>query len=766
MSGNLVQWQVDLPGLSSLVLNMGAAGLKKFAQAGVDIHTLLCMGEIAEVCPASLEYRKEINACRQQQRKNSIWLYKMVEIGTASNFLADELLKKRAGENIVALMSTILPILTEDDCDSFVLRLFEACEVDMDKTPGLGQLQAFHDSILPLAQKLAFKDRTYQYFVWLKQFHQQVPQDSGGSVPDIETLVQVVKMLQKVVTEDSSSYNLAYRGWEGAAWVIAYARHVLGLPVCVLRTQQDSVPINGQYQNSKVYIYLLDPDKRCELVASGNTPDLVVRTAAVWHTRWVIDLENVSLKSLYLPDDPTSAEAASVIIRSLALDFTIQRTTNLALRQSWVLHDGNKLKSYAIFCLPQLLRRTLKIIAAMGFSVSADIEPDTNSWREFFRVEDYGESIIQFKPGHKWVQYFPLRLGGRFDESFERESLRLVWRMFTIADAISCLVFSDWGEKLSLVSARFLECGLPKGFASGKLGEEKDALGNTRMSFHRELRETCRISTLTHALMFIVTGEAVTPSGTTTALECQNVVIARAAAAQTSVNFDAVFIHFYRGQITMLGQRRTEIRALSRPFVIESQGPPTLKITDPNGMLEIYPRNMFSDMTIKSMSRLARASIDVTRSLARSNQVDEFSGPSFVDDKILDVLVTGNCPHPYDGVVSVVPAGNEGVGAGFHVGVHPGVIFTNSESAIHFQGVDGNTCGQWASMHYGAIGDSSAGDNYIYHQYRILQRGMCTSCVYDYVKSQYQRMRSGRRAVVHVIPGRGMEVMMDGGGQS
>lgn len=116
-----VGWQVDLPGLASLVLNPGASGLKRFAEAGVDFHTVLCMGEIAEKCAASNEYRRELSVCRQAQRTESQWLYKLVEIGAATNFVADELLKKRAGENIVALLSAILPVMSESSCDNLLL---------------------------------------------------------------------------------------------------------------------------------------------------------------------------------------------------------------------------------------------------------------------------------------------------------------------------------------------------------------------------------------------------------------------------------------------------------------------------------------------------------------------------------------------------------------------------------------------------------------------------------------------------------------------
>lgn len=37
----------------------------------------------------------------------------------------------------------------------------------VDKIPGYGQLQAFRDTILPLARKTAFKDKVYLYQTWL-----------------------------------------------------------------------------------------------------------------------------------------------------------------------------------------------------------------------------------------------------------------------------------------------------------------------------------------------------------------------------------------------------------------------------------------------------------------------------------------------------------------------------------------------------------------------------------------------------------------------
>ncbi|KAL8947883.1 MAG: hypothetical protein Q9222_005876 [Ikaeria aurantiellina] len=364
ISSSGMEWQVDLPGLSSLVWNMGAAGLKKFAQAGVDVHTLLCMGEIAETCPACLEYRKEINTCRRQQRRESIWLFKIVEIGAASNFIADELLKKRAGENIVALMSTILPILPEDDCDSFILQLFERIEAD--KTPGFAQLQAFRDALQPLAQKTAFKDRTYQYHIMLSNLVPEYGQGLSCAVPDSQTLANLVRLFQTLMQRDSS-HVLSYRGWAGAAWVIAYARHVLGLRVCVLRTSNDLLPVNGDYTESRVRVYIMEEDPACEIVTKGQVSELIsiLSRDPIMTTLWSIDLENVNLRDLFLPYSATRVTMISHMIKMLTFTLLFHYQTHALHSQNHFQLPGRpsmELQAYTSYCLPQIEHRALKAL--------------------------------------------------------------------------------------------------------------------------------------------------------------------------------------------------------------------------------------------------------------------------------------------------------------------------------------------------------------------------------------------------------------------
>ena len=66
-----VQWQADIPGLTQLILRIGARGLKKLALAGVNVHTLSCLLMIGECTPASTACRRALLRCRNAQRQES-----------------------------------------------------------------------------------------------------------------------------------------------------------------------------------------------------------------------------------------------------------------------------------------------------------------------------------------------------------------------------------------------------------------------------------------------------------------------------------------------------------------------------------------------------------------------------------------------------------------------------------------------------------------------------------------------------------------------
>ncbi|KAL9597471.1 MAG: hypothetical protein Q9219_005104 [cf. Caloplaca sp. 3 TL-2023] len=728
MSTSAIGWQVDLPGLLSLVLNMGTAGLKKIAQAGVDIHTLLCMGEIAEICQASLECRREINECRQKQRKQSLWIYKIVEIGTASNFIADELLKKRAGENIVALMSTILPILSEDDCDSVILGLFDALKINSDKTPGLGQLTAFRDAILPLAQKLPFKDKTYNYHILIDQLESQDPRPLNTSIPTVQLIAQVVMMLQKVILDGETRCMLVYRGWRGAAWVIAYARHVLGLPVCILRTAQDCVPINGHYQSSKVLVYVSEEQSNCELLVNGELGDFVTPTDSIPNTRWAVDLDNVNLRDALLPNKPLLEEPISIITRSLALYFTAllayhfeeyngphDHNTNRKLR------DSTKLSPYTLHCLPKTNVRVLKILDMMGFGIRTDVEPDAKTWQDFLSLEPgvRANDPRKLEPGPRWTDSSLLYQERHQNAaepylSFTVEGGLLLERVFAIADVASCLAYSNWGDDVRLLSTAAIEKGLPELYSSYIW--EKGNHTRTRPRVYLRAHLICSLHDLQDAVKYCIIGESMEYDLEMIAFELQGIIFALATATNTSINYDAKLIDIHVGYITMFDQRRRHIKADNNSIYKGRKESDRENFAKSHQISNFYPFNTSSELSIQFTAKLSRTSIYIACNMVVDNNVVRLECPSFNSRWAL--FVTRKCAHSYYSPASGVshddiPIQNLFFGSGFPK------RGKSMDRYIFIRAVDQNASGQWASVH----------DRYA--DVHILQRNMCTQCVLD-----------------------------------
>ena len=324
--GGGLSWQADIPGLASLALTLGSAGLKRLAQAGVDFHTIVCMGEIAEKCPASNEYRRELSECRQAQMKESQWLYKVVELGGATNFVADELLKKRAGENVVALLSAVLPFMSEFSCDNLILKLFEAAGSSLDSIPGLAQLRSLWVAMTPLAKRTQFKDRVFQYHVFSRHLldydAKSLGHDAYNSIPSEETALKVILALSRLTQEDSGSV-LDYHGLSGSGWVIAYARHVLGLAVCVLSSSSNAVPISGDYQSSRVFVHIYKGNGECKLLADSKVQDFFVTKPLDWPGRngWQIDTTRANVLDSHIPRSDPMRQVFPVIARSLVDEY-------------------------------------------------------------------------------------------------------------------------------------------------------------------------------------------------------------------------------------------------------------------------------------------------------------------------------------------------------------------------------------------------------------------------------------------------------------
>ncbi|KAI4088720.1 MAG: hypothetical protein LQ344_005876 [Seirophora lacunosa] len=630
---------------------LGAAGLKKFAQAGVDAQTLVCMGEIAGVSPASSEYRKEISLCRQQQRKQSIWLYKLVEIGTASNFVIDELLKTKAGECIIALMSTILPVLPEAACDYVFLKLFEDATVNPDKTPGFAQLRALRAAVSPLVRGMAFKDKLCQYQVIINRLRPREPYGFRQGIPDAETLVHLILMFRKLISV-GTQFVLKYRGCQGAAWVIAYARHVLSLPVCVMQTAQDSVPISGEYKDAKVLVYTFETESRCELVSSAGIEEFIVPRNLInmEHDQWVVDLNNIDLQRSFMPQAPIAKESASLIVSSLALMFTGKLAHCVG-----PIDDGFSANSvfqpYAVHCLPHLYGRALRALGIMGFHIPPTTELENSTWMQFFEGSAETAHTVHFhiKPNLRWTQLFTHNQIGETSEpepQFDESEQDLVRFMVQIATAAAWLAFSDWGDSLSRMSVLFIERGI-QGLACSALSVR---FPQDRLAFEFSPQDVT-IMEITRILTYIVgcsLPKELNESAhrNITAFESLNTIVLRAAASQDSVDLEAAIIHFYPGSITMLDERRPMIEDEVEEDHWKAKSLLD-EVSEKAWEANLCPRDAFPELETRFESKLSHSSIIATRLIIIGRQIHPIENPGFKDDKILKMRVTIGCSHPF-----------------------------------------------------------------------------------------------------------------------
>ncbi|KAJ5743683.1 hypothetical protein N7533_008553 [Penicillium manginii] len=381
------QWQIDIPGLSQLVLNVGAYGLKQLALAGVDPHTIGCMLMIAEYTPACPDFRSKLNKTREYQRTERIWLYKMIEIGTSINFLADQMLKTRAGENVVALLSAVAPFMDEKSCVTVLLSLFEAAKVSLDNTPGLTQLQNIRRSLVPLACKAGMGEKVinYHYFFssLLKKQHKQhaPPTDSivpYDAIPTSHDIPRIVQLIHKLSTSGARQV-IIFKGIRGAAWIAAYTSYILGLPTCALDADERSVPITSNYDAAQIIFDVSSTEQNGGLYLEGEVLDLISldRRAIDNSSGWRVDCSIVDFFNIHHPDlrmsrpdtfTRLSTFAAIDLLNTLAdlsASFDHPYTDSTRYRSRFGRSVG--LQSYTISVLQKIQARGFRILKILGF---------------------------------------------------------------------------------------------------------------------------------------------------------------------------------------------------------------------------------------------------------------------------------------------------------------------------------------------------------------------------------------------------------------
>ena len=639
--GGGLGWQVDLPGLASLVLNMSAASLKKFAQAGVHTHTILSMGEIAEKCPASTEYRRELSACRREQRKQSEWFYKVVEFGSATNFVADELLKNRAGENVIALMSAILPVMSENSCDNLLLKLFEATAAPLDKTPGLGQLRSLRETLVPLARKTQFKDKVLQYHVLARRLLQS-DDHAAMSIPSAETAAQVILALARLAQDPRLILN--YRGLKGSGWVIAYARHVLGLSVCVRSSASNSVPISGDYQSARVLVHLHDREGKFEILAQGRVQDFFVTESLnpANCQGWCLDTMGTNLLESYMPKD-FSRNAVAVMMRTMVDEYV-----ELIAKE---ISGSRGTRGYLCYCLPQIRGRAHKILDLLGCEQLKNEGSEQGTWRDFFKGNNYNDPLA----GPAWTTS---RLGGTIGASTEavldQNSERRISFLLKLVDLASWLSFTDWHKNVGHVSTCFLEddASWRDSLAGGIFLSER-SLETTFKEIQRGqnplgLDARSFVALLCRMVMIFLIGARqrqdlffVQPD--LLAFEHCGIIFAQNAAIRETLDLEACLLHLTCGTIMSVEERRKQIYTL--PQAHSQHWFLAHRLQEQTG--KYRPTNLFSSISISTHVDISGHDLICEQSAVIGNELYGISDPGRISEALLQLFVTDPCEHDY-----------------------------------------------------------------------------------------------------------------------
>jgi len=413
-SAAAVGWQIDIPSLSQLIVNVGAYGLKQLALAGVDVHSIRCLLLLSKSMPTRMEYREQLNKQRSLQRSEKQWFFAAVKIGAASNFLVDELLKTRAGENVLALLSTLTPHLAESEFMRVVTEIFVHFGIPAENIPGINQLSKIRSATITFSGRMDFKDRvllTHGLFSSLNASHGNDPRIS---VPSPEILPRAINLLHKVAT--SKNYILHVCGFQGAAWVATYAIHILGLGTCAITPDGEVLAMTASHEHCKVVFFIKSEKNEITLWEEQKVVDLIrTNTSELRASDWLVCCDRVDYFQFHC------ANMKGQIDKSLAHFVTaksfgaIHRFLKDIATPAGIAAGAN-FDSFIGSLTPRIEGRALKIIRRLGFS------PETaDFYRRYFRMPLWHEAFItpSQRPEAFTLEHKKLYFGAMFWTSHE-----------------------------------------------------------------------------------------------------------------------------------------------------------------------------------------------------------------------------------------------------------------------------------------------------------------------------------------------------------
>jgi hypothetical protein len=374
-------WQVDIPSLTQLMINIGVGGLKQLDVAGIGVYTMGALIQLGNVTKTTHEYETALVKCKNKHLA-STWIHKTLELAGASNIVVATLLKDRRGINVLALMSTLIPFFDGQTFERLLLGIFEVMEVPDLSRLGLGEVSKVRGVLLPFAQTPDFPSWVTAYHLW---FIQTAMTSKSGSiptsfgVPDPNDILGIIHMIYQMQASDEP-YVLHVRGIRGAGWIAAYAVKVCGLRCCSVRSSKESYPINDVLENAQVIFHVDDTDPKVELYCESTVEDfLVPDNSGSSTTDWAVNCDEVNFFRAICPDIHDS-RLLSCVSHFVAAK-TIQAISHFVhnSRKGPIISWGSESKfpdgfsTYLEDAVPNYQKRAVEILSILGFDPDLDI---------------------------------------------------------------------------------------------------------------------------------------------------------------------------------------------------------------------------------------------------------------------------------------------------------------------------------------------------------------------------------------------------------
>ena len=410
----------------------------------------------------------------------------MVEIGAGTNFVIDEFLKTRAGENVISLLTPIISILDEESSSTLMSDLFDYMKTPLENIPGTGQLRTIRSIALPIARKLGFAERLAEIHRWLNsdRFHfrpqyDQVDLPLSDAIPASEVAVAVITALKGLMMgSHKASRRLVFCGIRGAAWVLVYASLVLGLGVCVVDKEGMPIPVTQPYSSAEVLIIPSKPDEVKLQTLITSSDQLIEKPQHSGNTlgmNWLVTCgpEGCNILSLLCGCELTDHSLLGSLIFTIVLRFIRALELLPVLGNLGSLPEANvlgKAPSYR-WCdmeTTELISHRVRLILHR-FGIAGSIDTLDNTLSEciekrdeasegeyvwiteglFRRLESLDTHHSSLKVPESWVD----------PESEEYRPSRARWTKIirTISYVTAVLTHSDWAEGHSKLCYETLE---------------------------------------------------------------------------------------------------------------------------------------------------------------------------------------------------------------------------------------------------------------------------------------------------------------------